>query len=102
MPAPVRDTAAVRPVAATSAFAWTALAFLWFAYALNYLDRQVVFSIFPVLRSDLHFSDALLRTTNVFSPWRRFVTFFGYLLGLLFFLLAVNTDLIVRDPFTTV
>jgi histidine kinase-like protein len=45
----------------------------------------------------LHFSDALLRTTNVFSPWRRLVTFAGYLLGLLFFLLAVNTDLIVRD-----
>ena len=30
--------------------AWATVAFLWFAYFLNYLDRQVVFSIFPVLR----------------------------------------------------
>lgn len=45
----------------------------------------------------LHFSDALLRTTNLFSIWRRVVTFVGYLLGLVFFLLAVNSDLIVRD-----
>src|SRR5512143_344531 len=45
----------------------------------------------------LHFSDALLRTTNIFSPWRRAITFLGYLIGLAFFLAAVNTDLIVRD-----
>jgi hypothetical protein len=44
-----------------------------------------------------HFSDALLRTTNVFSAWRRLVTFCGYLVGLSFFLLAVNTERIVRD-----
>jgi hypothetical protein len=45
----------------------------------------------------LHFSDALLRTTNLFSPWRRIATFAAYLIGLAFFALAVNTDLIVRD-----
>jgi hypothetical protein len=44
-----------------------------------------------------HFSDALLRTTNVFSVWRRLVTFGSYLMGLVFFLLAVNTTTIVRD-----
>jgi MFS family permease len=69
MPAPVRDTAAVRAVAATTTFGWTALAFLWFAYALNYLDRQVVFSIFPVLRSDLHFSDAQLGLVGTVFTW---------------------------------
>ncbi|MEP7198351.1 MAG: histidine kinase N-terminal 7TM domain-containing protein, partial [Chloroflexota bacterium] len=45
----------------------------------------------------LHFSDALLRTTNGSAPWRRGVTFVGYVLGLVFFWLAVQTDLIVRD-----
>ncbi|MBI1800775.1 MAG: hypothetical protein HYR71_04005 [Chloroflexi bacterium] len=45
----------------------------------------------------LHFSDALLRTTNVFSAWRRALTAASYLIGLGFFLLAVNSDLIVRD-----
>ncbi|MBI5879228.1 MAG: hypothetical protein HZB53_16390 [Chloroflexi bacterium] len=45
----------------------------------------------------LHFSEALLRTTNIFSPWRRAITFVAYGIGLAFFLAAVNTDLIVRD-----
>ncbi len=45
----------------------------------------------------LHFSDALLRTTNIFSIWRRVATFVGYITGLLFFFLAIDTDLIVRD-----
>ena len=45
----------------------------------------------------LHFSDALLRTTNVFAWWRRLVTLAGYVLGLVFFWLAVQSDLIVRD-----
>ena len=45
----------------------------------------------------LHFSDALLRTTNVFAWWRRAATVAGYALGLVFFWLAVQSDLIVRD-----
>ena len=44
----------------------------------------------------LHFSDALLRTTRLFSPWRRIATYAAYVIGIAFFVLAVNTDLIVR------
>jgi predicted MFS family arabinose efflux permease len=33
---------------------------MWVAYFLNYTDRSVVFSIFPVLRSELGFTDAQL------------------------------------------
>lgn len=50
-------------------FAWATVAFLWFAYFLNYLDRQVVFSIFPVLRRDLGFSDTQLGLVGTLFLW---------------------------------
>lgn len=42
---------------------------LWFAYLINYLDRQVVFSIFPVLTRDLRFSDAQLGLIGTVFIW---------------------------------
>jgi len=51
------------------ASAWAPVAFLWFAYLLNYLDRQVVFSIFPVLHSDLGFSDTQLGLVGTLFIW---------------------------------
>ncbi|MCJ7667999.1 MAG: hypothetical protein MUP04_06940, partial [Anaerolineae bacterium] len=45
----------------------------------------------------LHFSDALLRTTNSFSRLRRGFVITSYLLGALFFSLAILTPLVVRD-----
>jgi MFS family permease len=55
--------------AVTRRFAWAMVGLLWFAYLLNYLDRQVVFSIFPVLRSDLHFSNAQLGLVGTMFTW---------------------------------
>src|SRR5688500_2155060 len=43
--------------------------FMWVAYFLNYTDRQVVFSIFPVLKSELQFSDAQLGLTGSVFLW---------------------------------
>lgn len=45
----------------------------------------------------LHFSDALLRTTNSFSRLRRGLVIFSYLLGALFFYLTIRTPLVVWD-----
>ena len=45
----------------------------------------------------LHFSDALLRTTNDTSPNRRLLVRVAYVLGLVFLVLAVATDWVVRD-----
>jgi hypothetical protein len=45
----------------------------------------------------LHFSDALLRTTNLTSPWRRRAVFACYFISALLFGLAVSTDLLVHD-----
>lgn len=42
---------------------------LWVAFCLNFADRQVVFSIFPILRSDLHFSEVQLGLTGSLFLW---------------------------------
>src|ERR1051325_2632710 len=55
--------------ARTSTQAVLLVAFMWVAYFLNYCDRQVVFSLFPVLRSDLHFTDTQLGLTGSIFLW---------------------------------
>ena len=42
---------------------------MWVAYLLNYSDRQVVFSIFPILKSDLGFTDTQLGLTGSVFLW---------------------------------
>jgi len=49
--------------------AWLLVGFTWLAYCLNYSDRQVIFSIFPILKSELHFSDAQLGLTGSVFLW---------------------------------
>src|SRR2546430_5890110 len=49
--------------------AWLLVGFMWVAYFLNYSDRQVVFSIFPVLKSELHFSNTQLGLTSSIFLW---------------------------------
>ena len=41
-------------IAAGGLWPWLLLAMLWCVALLNYLDRQVIFSIFPLLQRDLH------------------------------------------------
>jgi len=33
-------------------YAWLVVGLLWVVALLNYLDRQVIFSVFPLLQSD--------------------------------------------------
>lgn len=49
--------------------AWRILACLWIAFALNYIDRQAVFSIFPVLRRDLGFTSYQLGLIGTLFSW---------------------------------
>jgi MFS transporter, Spinster family, sphingosine-1-phosphate transporter len=42
------------------AYAWAIVALLWVVALLNYLDRQIIFSVFPLLKADLRLSDAEL------------------------------------------
>ena len=45
------------------------LAFMWGAYFLNYCDRQAVFAMFPVLRTDLGMTDQQLGLTGSVFLW---------------------------------
>ena len=49
--------------------AFVLVAFMWFAYFLNYCDRQAVFSMFPVLKSELGFSDKQLGLVGAYFLW---------------------------------
>lgn len=48
---------------------WTAVSLLWFAFALNYLDRQMIFSMFPLLRRDLGLTDTQLGMAGTVFLW---------------------------------
>ena len=48
---------------------WATVALLWVAFALNYIDRQIIFSIFPALRSELGFTDAQLGLAGSAFGW---------------------------------
>jgi MFS family permease len=49
--------------------AWQLIGFLWVAFFLNYCDRQFVFSIFPLLKSDLGFTNVQLGLTGSIFLW---------------------------------
>jgi len=42
---------------------------MWFAYFLNYADRQAVFAMFPALKADLGLSDTQLGLTGSIFLW---------------------------------
>ncbi|MBV9248727.1 MAG: MFS transporter [Acetobacteraceae bacterium] len=42
---------------------------LWIAFALNYIDRQIAYSIFPVLRKQLGFSELQLGLVGAVFLW---------------------------------
>ncbi len=48
---------------------FTLVFFLWFALAINYVDRQMVYSVFPALKADLHFNDSQLGLIGSLFSW---------------------------------
>ncbi len=51
----------------TPAYAWYALALLMLVYVLNFLDRTIIYILFPLIKKEMDFSDtqlALLGTTS--------------------------------------
>ena len=50
-------------------YPWRLVALLWVAGLLNYLDRQVIFSLFPLIRAELNLSDAELGWTSSSFLW---------------------------------
>jgi sugar phosphate permease len=53
----------------TPRYAWVVVGLLWLIGFLNYFDRQVLFSVFAVLRSSIKLSDAQLGLLSTFFLW---------------------------------
>ena len=56
-------------IPASSRQAWLLVGFMWIAYFMNYSDRQVVYSLFPLLKSELHFTNAQLGLMGSLFQW---------------------------------
>lgn len=52
-----------------SIYPWVLVALLWVVAALNYVDRQVIFALFPLLRADLHLSSVQLGMLGTVFLW---------------------------------
>jgi len=50
-------------------YAWLVVVLLWVVALLNYVDRQVIFSVFPLLKADLQFSDVQLGLLSTIFLW---------------------------------
>jgi len=50
-------------------YAWLLVAVLWFIWLLNYVDRQIIYSVFPLLRADLQLSDFQLGLVSTSFLW---------------------------------
>ena len=50
-------------------YAWFVVGVLWLVWLLNYLDRQVIFSLFPLLRTELKLSDVQLGLLGTAFLW---------------------------------
>jgi MFS family permease len=62
-------------------YAWLIVALLWVVWMFNYLDRQVIFSIFPLLQKELTLSNLQLGLLGTSFLWiyAVFSPFCGYL-----------------------
>jgi MFS family permease len=49
--------------------AWICVALLWVVWLLNYLDRQVIFSVFPLLEAELKLTPVQLGLTSSSFLW---------------------------------
>ncbi|HWC97755.1 MAG TPA: MFS transporter [Candidatus Sulfopaludibacter sp.] len=50
-------------------YAWLVVALLWVVACLNYLDRQVIFSVFPLLRAEMRLDDFQLGLLSTVFLW---------------------------------
>ncbi len=56
-------------VAEHPAYRWALVGMLWFVCFFNYADRQAIFSVFPLLRNELHLSTVQLGIVGSSFMW---------------------------------
>src|SRR3954469_19477424 len=52
-----------------SAYRWLIVAMLWCVCLFNYADRQAIYSVFPLLKSEMHLSDVQLGLVGSSFMW---------------------------------
>ncbi|MGD0123774.1 MAG: MFS transporter [Terriglobia bacterium] len=65
----IMSDATDNPVTVSPRSAWFAVLLLWIAYLINYVDRQTVFSIFPVFERELRLSSKELGLVGSVFAW---------------------------------
>jgi MFS family permease len=50
-------------------YKWLVIGMLWLVCFLNYADRQAIFSVFPIIKSQLHLSDLQLGALGTSFMW---------------------------------
>src|SRR6266480_2712241 len=58
-----------QPAAPRNNYKWAVVAMLWFVCVFNYADRQAVFSVFELLKSEMHLSDVQLGIVGAAFMW---------------------------------
>jgi MFS family permease len=61
--------AATAPTKESSSYKWFVIGMLWFVCFFNYADRQTVFSVFPLLKTQLHLSNVQLGIVGGAFTW---------------------------------
>lgn len=64
----------------TTGYAYYALTLLMFVYVMNFLDRQIIYILFPAIKQDMQFSDLQLSLLGT-SAFAIFYTFLGIPFG---------------------
>ncbi len=80
-PAGSVTTHLIAPPERATWYAWLVVGLLWVVAVLNYVDRQVIYSVFPLLQADLHLSavqlgllsSAFLWVYGLLSPFSGFL-----------------------------
>jgi MFS family permease len=57
------------PPKESSSYKWLVIGMLWFVCFFNYADRQTVFSVFPLLKNQLHLSNVQLGIVGGAFTW---------------------------------
>lgn len=50
-------------------YKWAVVGLLWFVCFFNYADRQAIFSVFPLLKAEMHLSDVQLGIVGAAFMW---------------------------------
>src|ERR1043165_9890692 len=57
------------PPESRSAYPWLVVAMLWMVCLFNYADRQAIFSVFPLLKTEMNLSDVQLGVIGSAFMW---------------------------------